>query len=261
MGKSSFSRAVAALREDRRVLRIVPWLAARFMQCLFRLLRVIHVGRAYPESCWAKGERIIVVFWHGRLLMMPYCWSPRVRINMLISTHVDGRLIARTVSHFGIDTVAGSSSKGGTAALRAIVKALKAGECVGFTPDGPRGPRMRASAGVVNAARLAGVPILPCTYATARRRKLGSWDRFVLAWPFSRGVFLWGTPIDVPQEANEHELERARRAVEDSLNALSHEADRLCGTEPIEPDPESAAESAGSPADRPMPGRAAAGGQ
>lgn len=254
-------RTLKQLARKEWVQRIACWWLARYIRLVHATSRWTVRGDEIPKRFWAEDKPFILAFWHGRLLMMPYCWSPRVRINMLISTHVDGRLIARTVSHFGIDTVAGSSSKGGTAALRAIVKALKAGECVGFTPDGPRGPRMRASAGVVNAARLAGVPILPCTYATARRRMLGSWDRFVLAWPFSRGVFLWGTPIDVPQEANEHELERARRAVEDSLNALSHEADRLCGTEPIEPDPESAAESAGSPADRPMPGRAAAGGQ
>ena len=47
----------------------------------------------------------------------------------------------------------------------AMITALKAGQCVGVTPDGPRGPRMRVSAGVVHAARLAGVPGEPVTSA------------------------------------------------------------------------------------------------
>src|SRR5258708_11326066 len=37
---------------------------------------------------------------------------------------------------------------------------------------------------------LAGVPIVPIVFATSRRRVLPSWDRFHLALPFGRGVFL-----------------------------------------------------------------------
>jgi len=134
--------------------------------------------------------------------------------------------------------------------LRAIVKSLKAGECAGFTPDGPRGPRMRVSAGLINAARLAQVPILPCTYAIARRRVLRSWDRFVLALPFSRGVFLWGEPIAVAADGDEAALERTRSKVEERLNALTREADLLCGTAPIEP----AAEAETAAAERALAG-------
>lgn len=212
--------------------------------CLAVYIRLVHrtsrwhvVGEEAPRRRWAEGRPFILAFWHGRLMMMPYCWNPQARINMLISRHVDGQLIARTVAHFGIATVAGSSSEGGSSAFRAIVKALKAGECVGFTPDGPRGPRMRASAGLVNAARLAGVPILPCTYGISRRRVLKSWDGFVLALPFSRGVILWGAPIEIPPGADARAREAARAAVEESLNALSREADLLCGTVPVEPAP------------------------
>ena len=96
---------------------------------------------------------------------------------------------------------------------------------------------MRASAGVVSAAKLAGVPILPCAYAVRRRHVLRSWDRFVLALPFTRGVFLWGEPIEVSRTGDERALEASRRLVEDRLNALTREADLLCGATPIEPDP------------------------
>ncbi len=218
--------------------RIVCWAVALYIRFVHLTSRWSVRGGEAPRQLWAKGEPFILAFWHGRLLMMPYCWDRRVRINMLISSHSDGRLIAETVTHFGIATVAGSSSKGGRAALRAIVKSLKAGECVGFTPDGPRGPRMRASAGLVNAARLAGVAILPCTYAVARRRVLASWDGFVLALPFSRGTFLWGEPIRVAPTAGAQALEAARRLVEERLNALTREADLFCGAVPVEPEAE-----------------------
>ena len=237
------------------VQRALCWFVAAYIRFVHRTSRWRVMGEGVPGRLWAEGRPFILAFWHGRLLMMPYCWNPKVRINMLISRHVDGQLIARTVAHFGIATVAGSSSEGGSAALRAIVKSLKAGECVGFTPDGPRGPRMRASLGLVNAARLAGVAILPCTYGIRRRRVLESWDSFVLALPFSRGVFLWGTPIEVPPEADARALAAARAAIEDRLNALSREADLLCGTVPVEPAP------APTEARTALPGRAVAGGR
>ncbi|MEX2450013.1 MAG: hypothetical protein WD407_04080, partial [Rhodospirillales bacterium] len=103
------------------------------------------------------------------------------------------------------------------------------------TPDGPRGPRMRASDGIVTIARLAGAPIVPVSFGAARRRVLNTWDRFVLALPFSRGVIVWGDPIVIERDADDAKLDEARRAVEDALNAITAEADALCGCAPVEP--------------------------
>jgi hypothetical protein len=155
---------------------------------------------------------------------------------VLISPHRDGRLIAETMAHFGAETITGSSSKGGTAALRALLRSLESGISVGITPDGPRGPRMRASPGLVTVARRAGVPIVPLTYAVRRRRVLGSWDRFVVPLPFNRGVFLWGAPFEVERHADGAARERARRLIETRLNDMTREADRLCGQATPEPD-------------------------
>jgi lysophospholipid acyltransferase (LPLAT)-like uncharacterized protein len=211
-------------------------------------IRLVHAtsrwrveGAEAPRRRWAARQPFILAFWHGRLLLMPYCWDRATPISMLISRHRDGQLIARTVAHFGIAAVAGSSTKGGGRAMRAMLKALRAGECVGVTPDGPHGPRMRANAGLVNLAKLAGVPILPCSYSIRRGRLLGSWDRFLLALPFSRGEFRWGEPIHVAPDADMAALESARRQVEDSLNALTRAADLACGATPVEPAPESRA--------------------
>jgi lysophospholipid acyltransferase (LPLAT)-like uncharacterized protein len=199
------------------------------------------IGGEIPRRFWDEGKPFILCFWHGRLLMMPYCWRRSVPIHMLISRHRDGQIIARTVRHFGIDTIAGSSSRGGGAALRTMLRALKAGACIGITPDGPRGPRMRASRGIVDVARLAQVPIVPATFAASRRSLLESWDRFVLAWPFAGGVFVWGEPIVVPADADEAALEAARQQVEDRLNEITRRADLLCRKPAVEPAQASAA--------------------
>ncbi len=195
-------------------------------------------GQHHADQCWDAGRPFILAFWHGRLMMMPLVWRRGMPIDMLISQHRDGDLIARTISHFGLDTVRGSSSKpgrenkGGAAALRMMVRALGHGRSVGITPDGPRGPRMRASEGIVAIARLSGVPIIPAVSATSHRLKLGSWDRFLVALPFSRISLIWGEPIYV---ARDSDLEMKRLEVETVLNLLAARADMAVGQTPVEP--------------------------
>ena len=213
------------------------WLGAQYIRLVWATGRWRVIGAEHPQEFWSRGKPFILCFWHGRILMMPYSWNRRRVIHMLISSHLDGQIIARTVGHFGIRTLAGSTTRGGFAALRSMLRKLKAGESVGITPDGPKGPRMRASAGVVNLARLSGVPILPASFGVTSRRILTSWDRFVVARPFARGVIVWGQAIEVARDADEAEVERARLAIEDGLNRITAEADRHCGHAPIEPAP------------------------
>lgn len=223
-------------------------------------LRVVHLtgswtveGGDEARQLWRDKKPFILCFWHNRLLMMSFAWNPPAGargapINMLISAHQDGQLIARTVGHFGIATVAGSDNRNTTAAMRALMRAVRKGQCIGITPDSPPGPRMRAKNGVAVLARLAGVPVIPASYSCARRRVLGTWDRLVVPLPLSRGVFLWGKPIHVAGDADEAAIERARVEIEDALSALSAEADRRCGHPAIEPGPPLGAGERGDPA-------------
>lgn len=214
-------------------------------QALYRVgsvyIRLVHASGRWqtirgdiPEHFWKSNSPFILCFWHGRLMMMPYCWDLRRPIHMMVSEHRDGQFIAETVKSFGVDTVSGSSSKGGAKALRALVKLLAEGKYVGLTPDGPRGPRMRASAGIVSLARLSGVPIVPVAYSVVRGWNLRSWDRFLVAWPFSRGVFVWGVPIEVARDADANAQEETRLQVEAALNALTQDADERMGRVPVE---------------------------
>lgn len=228
------------------VRRLLCAVLARCIRLIYLTGRWQARGGEIPRRFWDAGKPFLLCFWHGRTVMMPCSWDRRVPIYMLVSRHLDGQLIAHTVKHFGIRTIAGSTSRGGAGALRAMLKILASGNCAGITPDGPRGPRMRASAGVVNAARLAGVAIVPGTFAARRRLVLSSWDRFIVALPFTRGVFLWGKPIEVARDADPEARETVRREIEVRLNALCLEADRLVGAAPVEPAPESVESAAGN---------------
>ncbi len=194
-------------------------------------------GAHIPRRLWDAGTPFLLGFWHGRMLMAPKAWDRRVAIDMLISRHIDGRFIAQTMKHFAIGTISGSSSAGGTGALRAMLTAFKAGHCAGITPDGPRGPRMRASDGVVNVARMAGVAIVPLAYSARHSIVLNSWDRFIIPLPFTSGVFVWGEAVEIARGADADAVEAARALVEERLNAVTLEADRLMGATPVTPAP------------------------
>jgi lysophospholipid acyltransferase (LPLAT)-like uncharacterized protein len=228
-----------------RLRRVTCWFIHCYIRFVYSSIRWSVEGSEWPQLLRAEGRPFILAFWHGRLLMIPMAWRRLAPMHMLISAHPDGRIIADAVSHFGVDAIAGSTSRGGRAALRTMLKRLKDGDCVGITPDGPRGPAMTASVGVVNLARVARTPILPITFATSRGRVLQTWDRFYLPWPFGRGVYLWGEPIEIAAELDENGLEDARRLVETRMVEMVIEADCRVGHqtrvrfddvgEPVEP--------------------------
>ena len=223
---------------------VACWLVARYIKLVWVTGRWEFHNSALPEQLWREGKPFIIAFWHGRLLLLPAMWPRSAKISMLISMHRDGELMARAIGYFGHGTVRGSASKpgsnkdrGGVAALRGMLKALKGNEYVGITPDGPRGPRMRATDGVVTVARMAGVPIIPCSYSARTRVMLDTWDRFIIPLPFTRGVIVWGEPIHVARDANEEASAAARLAVEAGINAVTTASDEMMGVVPVEPAP------------------------
>src|SRR5229473_2043125 len=225
----------APSRWGRRLLRsfrlrlLSCWVIHLYIHFVYATNRWTVEGGEVPRGLRAEGRSFILAFWHGRLLMIPMAWQRLAPMHMLISAHRDGRIIADAVTYFGVHSIAGSSRRGGTTALRAMLKRLEAGECVGITPDGPRGPAMQASGGIINVARLAGVPIVPIVFATSRHRVLSTWDRFHLALPFGHGAFLWGEPIEIAADLDPAGLERARLLVEDRMVEMVRDADRRVG--------------------------------
>ncbi len=49
----------------------------------------------------------------------------------------------------------------------------------------------------------------------------------MLPYPFSRGVFICAQPIYVGRHADANEMEKARTDLENTLNRITEEADRL----------------------------------
>ena len=213
----------------------MPWAFARYVGFVYATSRWQTQGREGAAALLRAGRPFIVAFWHGRLMMAPTAWREDTAMHVMISRHRDGEKVARAARHLGIATVRGSRTRGGAAALRASLRVLKEGGCLSITPDGPRGPRMRVQPGIITLARLAGAPIVPMTCAVSRRLLADSWDRFVIALPFSKGACLWGAPLYVAADADEAARETARLTLEARLNEMTAAADRLVGAAPVAP--------------------------
>jgi len=173
----------------------------------------------------AGGGTCVFVLWHGRLL--PCSFYHRNRgLATLISQHRDGDHIAGVVERWwGFSPIRGSSSRGGTSALREIVRTLRSGKSVAITPDGPRGPRQKIKPGPLIAAQLAGVPVVPVSAGTQSAWWITGWDRFLIPRPFSRIRLIYGEPVTIPREADEKEIERLAAHLEERLNFLTELAD------------------------------------
>lgn len=210
--------------KDRLLLRIVPHAYYWILRLLALTIRreVRYADR--PEQYWRRGEYVIAAFWHQRLLMMPFL-PCRGKAAMMISRHRDGEFIARTVKMFGIESVRGSTTRGGTQALRGMLRFFKSGGNLGITPDGPQGPRHAVQRGVVELASLTSAPILPVAYAASRKKVFNSWDRFILPLPFSRVVYFFGEPVCIPRDLSREALEEKRLLLENRLRRITAEAD------------------------------------
>jgi len=178
---------------------------------------------------------VIVAMWHGQHFMAPFIKRARHRVKVLISRHRDGEINAIAAQRLGIETIRGSGDpgrrydrKGGVAAFREMLAALRDGYNVALTADVPKISRV-AGLGIVMLARESGRPIFPVAMATSGRIEVDNWDRSAINLPFSRGALVGGDRIRVPADADDAALESFRIEVEAALNAVTARAYALVG--------------------------------
>ena len=145
-------------------MKLVALLGSLFIRALHATLRVRHVR---AENIEGTGQYVLA-FWHAHLLLMLHSRYRRP-ITVMISQSKDGEYIARVFDHYEVESARGSSTRGGWAALREMIRAARAGKNIVFTPDGPKGPARVAKDGVVVAAQATGLPIVPVAFAAKKK--------------------------------------------------------------------------------------------
>ena len=195
--------------------------------CTFEIRGEEHFWRTYEDE-----GRVLCAIWHESLGLAGY-HHQGIRGYTLTSYSFDGELAARTVSWFALGAVRGSSSRGGSDALEELEKALELVPEVGWTLDGPRGPRRVAKPGIAILAARAGISITLNAYAMSRCWRLNSWDRFPIPKPFGHIICAFAPPIPPPANESPEAIEATRRAVETALNTLHKEIEKELGDEQV----------------------------
>ena len=189
------------------------------------------------QSSIDANRPMIICFWHSRLIANAFVWKSDKPLHQLSTPHRDGKIAAGAYNRLGIKTIWGSTSKGGSSAIRGILKVLKTGGVVSITPDGPRGPRQRMQSSAIDIARISGAVLVPVSNSMTPAKVLGTWDRMLVPLPFARGVFEMGPPIEVPQGATAEQLEEIRIKMETELNQITARLDDETGITTPEPAP------------------------
>ncbi len=194
-------------------------LAALAIRALGASWRLARSGPA-PEHA-----PFVLVAWHRGLLIAAYAHRDR-GLWVPLSLSRDGELAEGALRQLGFArSPRGSSSRGGSALLREMIRRVRAGESGGVLPDGPRGPAFELQRGVLALAAATGVQLVPVGVAAAPARSLGSWDRALLPLPFARVRVRYGNALEIPRSANATELEVWRVQLSETLHRLDREAE------------------------------------
>jgi lysophospholipid acyltransferase (LPLAT)-like uncharacterized protein len=210
-----------------RIAARLVWLAIRLVGATIRFQEHDASGYFGPGR---QPPQLIFAFWHNRLALVVMIhrrslarhWPGR-RVAGLVSASRDGGFLARVMELFGALPVRGSTSKRGAQALLELTRAADQGADLAITPDGPRGPCYIVQEGVIAAAQITGLPIVPISYNLSWKWRLKSWDRFLVPLPFSRCDVRAGEPVHVPRDADEAARRAAREQLEAQLRALTQD--------------------------------------
>ena len=202
----------------------LSWIISVYIKICFHTSKWIVKEGSNIEALISQKKSFIVCFWHGRLLMMPFCWYFKKKFFMLISAHRDGKLISKAVRYFGIETITGSSSNTKISSVKNIIQKLNNNHIVGITPDGPRGPNQEVKEGLISLAKKTNTPIITLSLGAKYKKSLNSWDKFNFVYPFNKIVVVWGNPIYFKKKDL---IEHKKNQLEQELKRITNLADNL----------------------------------
>lgn len=219
----------------RYILPTLGYIVALYLKFVFKTSKV-HIEKHSDTLKFIDGlEPALYAFWHGRLLMMVALHPPAYKMHILSSKNEITILVDYCVRQFGLSLIKGSArnpnkpgvNKGGSEALKKIIRTLKSGFPVGITPDGPLGPARKINPGILIASIISKKPIIPMTYTCSFGYKAKTWDKFMIPFPFGKLYFKINAPIYPPLTKDSEMLETFSLQLESVLNADMQELDKL----------------------------------
>jgi lysophospholipid acyltransferase (LPLAT)-like uncharacterized protein len=206
---------------------LLPYAGMLLVKSISLTYRVRIVDPENESRILNKEGSLIYASWHQRFFPGATYFGNRKLVAIIISRSRDGEFIAHIAGLFGLHPVRGSSSRGGTEALRKIRRLSLRGYKIGHIVDGPNGPSGVVKPGLIAMAQITGKPIVPTIYSCQRRWVFNSWDRFMVPKPFSRVILKFGEAVYVSRRLDENSFENLRLLVEQRLKELYDEADMI----------------------------------
>lgn len=205
---------------ERFSIRFIDLVFYVFISLIGKTIRFEIEGFENFEAVENAGKIPIYAFWHNRIFLATYYFRNRA-IVVITSQSFDGEYIARFIQRFGYGAVRGSSTRGGVGALVEMIRLMKQNLPMGFTVDGPKGPRYIAKTGAILLAKKTGNPVVAFTVETEKFWVINSWDKLQIPKPFSNAKVFVAEPIFVANGANDDEIENKRLELQTKLDELA----------------------------------------
>jgi lysophospholipid acyltransferase (LPLAT)-like uncharacterized protein len=174
---------------------VIPYIVFAVYKLLFWSWRVRIIEAPEVTDMMRRQETFVIAHWHGDELGILHLLKP-YNVSCIISTSKDGEIMNKAVQLLGAETVRGSSTRGGTQALKGIIRLKKRGRRPSVAVDGPKGPIYQVKPGVFQISRLTGLPIVPISFhATRFHRFAKAWNQSRLPLPFAKVTIVWGDPL------------------------------------------------------------------
>lgn len=171
----------------------------------------------------------LYAMWHGNQFCV-YGIPNHHKVNVLVSTSIDGDIITHCANNLGLKTIRGSTArKGAVGGTMQILECLKQGESAAIMVDGPKGPAGKVKGGIIKIARMANVPIVPVHWYSPQINflKIPSWDSMRTPLFFTRIINIYGTPIYIPKDIDAEQEQMYREKIKQSLLNLEAKAPEI----------------------------------
>lgn len=180
------------------------YLVMRALKATYRIER-IQEENFDAASGYSQNGVPMLAMWHEYSVPVILGEVGR-KYRPLASRSSSGRIAGYVLTKLGYWPAYGSSTrdgkaKGGKEVRSEVVDTMAQGYSPAFTVDGSIGPRRVCKAGVVSIAKKTGNAIIPVASVSSNIWVLKTWDRMQIPKPFAKVLIIYGSPVQVPANA------------------------------------------------------------
>jgi lysophospholipid acyltransferase (LPLAT)-like uncharacterized protein len=213
---------------DRPIPRWLPVVGAATLRAWGATWRLrTRVAPAVDPLRSPRTSGCIYLLWHRTMLIGLHTYR-KSGLCIGVSQHRDGEIGAQIAERSGIKTARGSSTRGGSKLVLAMLDFARADRGdLALTPDGPKGPARRSKPGALFLAAQLGWPVVPMAFTARPRKELRTWDRFILPAPFAKVGIVSGEPLTVDRDTSDAGLTGLCAEIDRRMELAEQQAEEL----------------------------------